>query len=114
MLNGKTQRALGITSIGIGAVELFATRWIDRKLGVKDHPLITRVLGVRDVVSGVGTLVRPSNPMWSFARVAGDIARLALLAAALETSKKRAVVLGALGAIVAIGIFDAITARQRI
>jgi hypothetical protein len=114
MLNGKFQRALGVASIGIGATELFATRWIDRKLGVKNHPVVTRVLGVRDVVSGVGTLARPNNPMWSFARVAGDIARIALLAATLETTRKRALVLGALGAVVAVTIFDAMSARARI
>jgi hypothetical protein len=114
MMDGKFQRVLGVASIGIGAAELFAPRWIDRKLGAKDHPIFTRVLGVRDVVSGVGTIARPENPIWSFARVAGDIARVAALGAALETSRKRALVLGALGVIAAIGVLDALSARARL
>ncbi len=111
MVDGKASRALGVASIGLGAAEVLAPRWIDRKLGIKDHPTVTRVIGVRDVISGIGTLARPTSAGWGFARLAGDVVRIALLGASIKASRRRALVLGALGAIVVIGVLDALTTR---
>ena len=113
MFDGKMTRALGATSVGIGVAELVAPHWIDKQLGVKDHPVITRVLGARDIVAGIGSIAQPERNMWTFGRIAGHVARVALLGAAIKNSRKRAVVLGALGVIVAIGVLDSLTARKR-
>ena len=113
MFDGKMTRALGAASVGIGVAELVAPHWIDKQLGVKDHPVITRVLGARDVIAGIGSLAQPERQLWNIGRIAGDVARVALLGAAIKSSKRRAIVLGALGVIVALGVLDGLTARKR-
>jgi hypothetical protein len=112
MRDGKMERALGATSLGIGLAELFAPYWIDRTLGVTRHPLLTRILGARDVVSGIGTLARPHSPVWNYSRVMGDVLRITVLGIALRSSHRRAAVLGALGAILAIGVLDSLAVRR--
>lgn len=114
MVDGKASRVLGFASIGLGAAEVFAPRWIDRKLGIKDHPVVTRVVGVRDVISGIGTVAAPESPIWGFARLAGDVLRVGLLGASVKASRRRALVLGALGAIVVLGVLDALTTRTHV
>ncbi len=111
MVDGKASRALGFASIGLGAAEVLAPRWIDRKLGLREHPVVTRVVGVRDVISGIGTVAHPASAAWGFARLAGDALRAGLLGASVKASRRRALVLGALGVIVALGILDALTTR---
>jgi hypothetical protein len=112
MRDGKMERALGATSLGIGIAELFAPVWVDKTLGVEDHPVLTRILGVRDVVTGIGTLARPHAPLWSYSRLMGDVLRIAVLGVALRSSHRRAVVLGALGAIVAVGVLNGLATRR--
>ena len=113
MFDGKMARALGATSIGIGVAELLAPHWLDKKLGVRDHPVITRVLGARDIIAGVGSVAQPERRLWSVGRLAGHVARATLLGVAVKRSRRRAILLGALGAIVAIGVLDGLTARKR-
>jgi hypothetical protein len=73
-------RALGIASIGIGLTELAAPQYVEDMLGIEDrqiHRGILRVLGVRELLHGVGLLTAKrgngqlSTGVW--ARVAGDM-----------------------------------------
>src|SRR4051812_11604797 len=82
-------QGLGWFSIGLGLSELVAPRAVARLVGA-DPSMRTRMTlrsaGVREIAAGIGILLRPrrSLPLW--ARVAGDIVDLGLLAWA-ATSK---------------------------
>jgi uncharacterized membrane protein len=75
-------QALGWFSIGLGLVELIAPRALGRAIGVGDHPAIMRMLGVREITSGLGMLSERAPGAWAWSRVAGDAIDLALLGAA--------------------------------
>src|SRR4051812_15939548 len=76
-------RSLGWFSIGLGATELFAPRFLARSIGVSDdHDRLIRVLGLREISSGLGLLARPRPTGFAWSRVAGDIMDLSLLGAA--------------------------------
>ncbi|MEO6002993.1 MAG: hypothetical protein ABIZ04_20315 [Opitutus sp.] len=76
-------RGLGWFSIGLGAAEIFAPRGVARTIGVsEDHDRLIRVLGFRELTSGVGLLMRPKPTGFAWSRVAGDIMDLSLLGAA--------------------------------
>jgi uncharacterized membrane protein len=75
-------QALGWFSIGLGLAELLAPRALGRAIGVGDHPAVMRMLGVREIVSGLGLLSERAPGTWAWSRVAGDAMDLALLAAA--------------------------------
>ncbi len=47
---------LGVVSIGLGLAELLAPRAVGRAIGVGDHPAIMRMVGVREIVTGLGIL----------------------------------------------------------
>jgi uncharacterized membrane protein len=75
-------QALGWFSIGLGVAELLAPRALGRAIGVGDHPGVMRMLGVREIVSGLGMLSERAPGTWAWSRVAGDAMDLALLGAA--------------------------------
>jgi uncharacterized membrane protein len=75
-------QALGWFSIALGAVELFAPRAVNRAIGVGDHPVVTRLVGIREVVTGIGLLSERAPGWWAWARAAGDAMDLGLLGAA--------------------------------
>lgn len=80
-------QALGWLSIGLGLVELIAPRAFGRAIGVGDHPALMRMLGLREITSGVGMLSERSPGTWAWSRVAGDAMDLALLGAASNRSE---------------------------
>ena len=47
---------LGWFSVGLGLAELLAPRAVGRAIGVGDHPAIMRMIGVREIVTGLGML----------------------------------------------------------
>jgi uncharacterized membrane protein len=73
---------LGVVSIGLGLAELLAPRAVGRAIGVGDRPAIMRMVGVREIVTGLGILSERAPGAWAWARVAGDAMDLALLGAA--------------------------------
>lgn len=77
---------LGLFSIGLGLAELLAPRAVGRATGVGDHPAIVRMIGVREIVTGVGILSERAPGTWAWARVAGDAIDLALLGAATRSA----------------------------
>jgi len=105
-------RALGIAGMGIGVAELVAPRWLSKQLGVAARPRLLRVMGAREIASGVGIVARhnPTPAQWT--RVIGDVIDVALLGAALRRTRHRNIVIGALGVVLAVGVLDWITARR--
>lgn len=84
--DGQIARALGVFSIGLGLAEIVAPYELAKLIGVSPRPVLFRLLGAREIASGVGILVggnKPAAPMWS--RVAGDAMDLALLGAAFRS-----------------------------
>lgn len=81
-------RGLGWFSIGLGLAELAAPRGLTRLIGVHgNHTGLLRLLGLREIASGIGILTqrRPAAGAWS--RVGGDAIDLALLGAAFTSPK---------------------------
>jgi hypothetical protein len=106
-------RGLGWASIGIGLAELAAPRQVQDLLGIEDRPDhrgVLRVLGVRELLHGVGILTeeKPTPQMtagvWS--RVAGDVLDTASLGVAATKTKRpgRFAVIAAM--VAGIGLWD--------
>ena len=105
-------RTLGWFSIGLGLAELIAPRGLSRLIGVRDHRPLVRVLGLREITSGVGILTRPRPTGWLWSRVAGDAMDLALLGAAFRSYRGRPGRLAAAAAAVAgVALLDVICSR---
>jgi uncharacterized membrane protein len=100
-------RGLGWFSIGLGIAEIVAPNRLSRLIGVDEHPVLMRLLGVRETLSGIGILARkqPTACLWS--RVAGDGMDLALLGAAIASgSGNRTKVLGTIAAVGGVTALD--------
>jgi hypothetical protein len=81
----KMARGLGWFSIGLGLLELLASRQLARAVGLQGREPLLMACGVREIVSGIGLLTARTPRteaafMWS--RVAGDGLDLSTLAAA--------------------------------
>jgi hypothetical protein len=105
-------RALGLAGIGIGLAELIAPNLLSKTLGIKPTPTLLRAMGAREVASGLGIVGRhnPTPAQWT--RVMGDVVDIALLGLAVPKSSQRKAVFAALGAVLAIGALDLLTARK--
>ena len=106
-------RTLGWFSIGLGLAELLAPRGLSRLIGVRAHHPLVRMLGLREITSGVGILTRPRPSGWLWSRVAGDAMDVALLGVAFRSYRGRPVRLAAATAAVAgVTLLDVICSRQ--
>jgi uncharacterized membrane protein len=82
VLQNRFAKGLGWFGIGLGLAELLAPEAVANLIGVSDHHALLRVLGAREIATGVGIL-KGSQPAWLWGRVAGDAIDLTLLSAAL-------------------------------
>jgi uncharacterized membrane protein len=83
-------RGLGWFSIGLGLAQVVAPGAVARLVGVKNHSILVRALGLREIASGVGILSHVKPRGWVWARVGGDMMDLALIGTALtdKTAKR--------------------------
>src|SRR4051794_38053509 len=90
-------KTLGLASLGIGLTELAAPRFVENMLGLDDrqsHRGILQILGVRELMHGIGILTAKhgngelTSGVW--ARVAGDVLDTALLGVAATKTKSPA------------------------
>jgi uncharacterized membrane protein len=90
MKEEKIARGLGWFSIGLGLAEIAAPRGLAKLIGVRgDYSSLLRILGTREIASGIGILTRrhpneSPNAFWMWSRVGGDAIDLALLGAASQ------------------------------
>jgi uncharacterized membrane protein len=83
-------RALGWFSLGLGFAQVAAPARVAQMVGVEDDDetiALMRVLGVREIASGLGILTQPKPTPWLWARVGGDAMDLALLRRALSSPR---------------------------
>src|SRR5687768_9107550 len=83
-------RALGWFSLGLGFAQIAAPARVARLIGVADDDetiAVMRVLGVREIASGIGILTQPKPAPWLWARVGGDAMDLALLRRAASSPR---------------------------
>lgn len=107
-------KGLGWFSIGLGLAELIAPEQLAKFLGIdeKEHKGLIRFMGVREIASGVVTLIQrePKTGMWS--RVAGDAIDMAALGAALKESDAKHRVGIAAGMVAGVAALDALATKQ--
>jgi len=108
---------LALFSVGLGLAELFAPAGVAGLIGLPNSSrsrLVLRALGARELLSGVGLLIRPNSPRWLWSRVGGDAMDLALLGDCL-TSKRatRTRLIAASAAVVGVTAIDALSAARR-
>src|SRR5215210_6964169 len=78
-------RALGWASLGLGLPGVATPGALGRLIGLgddRDNQVLLRLVGLREVASGIGLLVQPRPVGWLWLRLAGDAMDLALLGAA--------------------------------
>ena len=92
---------LGWFSIGLGLVEVLAPRTVERFLGIKHHGFLLRIMGLREIVSGMGILAGRRPASWLWARVGGDAIDMAGLGMALSSDTAKPVNIGLASAAVA-------------
>lgn len=105
--------ALGWLSIGLGLAEIAAPRGLAKLIGVNDNRTLLRVLGLRELASGVGILSRRRPVGWLWSRVGGDIMDLAVLAMALTSpNANRRRVAAATAAVTGVTVLDLRASQQ--
>ena len=93
-INEVTARGLGWFSIGLGAAEVLAPRWLGRALGMPHSGGLLFLYGLREIATGVGLLRARNQTPWLWGRVAGDALDLATLAAHARSNNKLNIGLG--------------------
>lgn len=96
--------ALGWLSLGLGIAGVAAPREVARCIGLSDDERtreLLRMIGIREIISGVGILSQPRPGGWLWSRVAGDLMDLALLGNALQRPDARQERVAATTAVVA-------------
>jgi uncharacterized membrane protein len=84
--------ALGWFSLGLGLTQLIAPRQVANAIGLSgddDEQTVMRLVGLREIVSGVGILAQAEPTPWLWSRVGGDAMDLALLRSAMDVPEAR-------------------------
>ncbi len=109
-------RGLGWFSLGVGLAEVSAPRAVAKLIGVDDNTptrVAMRVMGAREIASGVGILARPERPGPVWARVLGDVIDLGLLVWAVgQRRSKRARLALAIASVAGVTAIDVLTSRK--
>jgi len=93
--------------------EVLAPRGVAKLIGIREQRSLLRVLGVREILSGIGILAqrRPAGALWS--RVGGDVMDLGLLGSALASdNSNRAKVSAAAAAVAGVTALDVYCSRE--
>jgi uncharacterized membrane protein len=115
----KIARGLGWFSIGLGLAGIAAPRELAKLIGVRgDYNGLFRLLGARELASGIGILARrpsggPPKAFWMWSRVGGDAMDLALLGAAsgLRKSDQNRIAVAA-AAVAGVTALDVVLAQR--
>jgi uncharacterized membrane protein len=106
-------RGLGWFSIGVGLAEIVAPRRLARFLGVRNHGILFRVMGLREIASGVGILSQRRPAGWLWARVGGDIIDLVALGKVMKSEPVKPVNIAiATAAVAGVTVLDVRCAQE--
>ncbi|WP_053573039.1 hypothetical protein [Caballeronia cordobensis] len=107
-------RGLGIFSLALGFAELLAARRVAKASGVRAHPALVRLYGLREIVCGVGILASRDPSPYLIARIGGDaLDSLSLIAAPRKNARgARRRLWGALLNVAAVTALDVCAARS--
>ncbi|HEY8459805.1 MAG TPA: SRPBCC family protein [Blastocatellia bacterium] len=115
----KIARGLGWFSIGLGLAEIAAPRELAKLIGLRgDYSGLFRLLGAREIASGIGILAgrrngESPNAFWMWSRVGGDAMDLALLGAASRLRKSdRSRIAAATAAVAGVAALDVILSQR--
>ena len=114
MKDVEAARDLGWLSIGIGLVELLATKPVEKVMGLDNHQNsgILRMMGVREIMQGVDIFSHKDPTPGVWARVAGDVLDTALLGVAAMKTKSPSRFAMVAGLVMAIGVADVLVATK--
>jgi uncharacterized membrane protein len=105
---------LGWLGIGLGLAELMMPRRLARTTGIPSrYRRLIRIMGLREIASGLGIVAqrKPAGAVWS--RVAGDVIDLACLGVAFTSARAdRRKLAGAVTAIAGATALDLLCAQQ--
>jgi hypothetical protein len=108
-------RGLGWASIAIGLTEIMATKQVQQLIGVKNQETagMLKVLGAREIASGVDILAHddPTPGVWS--RVIGDAMDLILLGAASRKTRNPGGLTTAFAMVIGITLLDVLFSFPR-
>jgi len=112
----KLANGLGWFSIGLGVIELLATRRLARAIGMQGRERLLEMYGVREIASGIAILMLPkaaSKTLGVWSRVAGDAMDLATLGRAVANPRRfyRGHPVAALAAVAGVTALDLACAR---
>ena len=106
--------ALGWASIGIGLSEILAPKQLENMMGIGNgqNTGMLRVLGVREIMTGIDILSHddPTPGIWG--RVVGDALDLTLLGFAAKKTRKPGGLMFAFAMVAAITALDALCAGK--
>jgi uncharacterized membrane protein len=108
-------RGLGWLGLALGVAQVAAPAVIAKAIGIAPRPrtrAVIRILGAREIATGLGVLARPRSPGPLWARVAGDAIDLALLGAAARSRTSTGRLVGAAIAVAGIAALDVWAARR--
>jgi len=104
---------LGWFSVGLGLMELLAPRTLERFLGIRHHGLLLRIMGLREIASGVGILTGSRPSSWLWARVGGDVIDIASLGMAFNSDTAKPANIGlACAAVAGVTVLDLRCAQE--
>ena len=108
-------RALGLFSLGLGAVQLADPRRVNELIGLKHRErtaLAQRAVGMQELTTAMGLLGPSPSAPWVWNRVAGDVLHYGMLRKAFNgrAAKDRSKTAGAIKAVLAIGAVDLVSA----
>lgn len=111
--NDMLTQGLGWFSVALGAAELILPGGLASLVGVRKHRMLFRLLGLRELASGIGILTRKNSTPWLWSRVAGDAMDLALLGTALTSpGTKQARVATAAAAVAGVAVLDVMASKE--
>ncbi|MCU1677508.1 MAG: cyclase [Frankiales bacterium] len=108
-------RALGVFSLGLGALQLADPRRVNDMVGLRHRDgtaLTQRAVGVQELTTAAGLLGPSPSAPWLWNRVAGDIVHAAMLRKALNgrTAQDPARTVAAIRTVAGLGVVDLVAA----
>ena len=113
---GDLALTLGWLSLGLGIASLMMPRAMSNTAGLVLRDDWMRAIGVREIISGAGIVLRPDKPQWLWSRVAGDLMDFGLMAFAprQQRGKRINAISAALAGITVLDLLAAADKTQRL